>query len=248
VKPAPLVGLCSSYAEGRLVQAAVDSLLGACEHVYVFEGPAGEPIADDVLEQVPASDLAPYADHEHVTVHRNRWRTDARKRQAMLEWAKQDYPGPLWGVIVDADETLVNGEYLADWLAILDWQEQLDETGDTEYVGRPMRIVELDGSLRWVRGRLLRLDRIVEYRVSTSVFLTSQGLYTNAGNVPDSYADWATPRRGYIDGDQMVVRPPIPTEPFLVHRSMLRHPLRRDLRLHKQERDELRAAGMKVDE
>lgn len=239
-----LVGLCSSYAEGELVRGAVRSLLEACDHVYLYEGPAGEPIADEHM--VPATDLGEDLEAYDLTIHYGRWRSDARKRQAMLERVKKDHPGPLWGVIVDADEVLMNGVYLRDWLLRLDYHEDVD--ADAEYLGKPMRIVELDGSVGWVRGRLLRLDRVLEYRVSTSVFNTTQGLFTNAGNVPDSYSDWAVPRRAYLEGDRMVMKPPLPTEPYIVHRSMLRHPLRAGLRMHEQERDELRSAGMKVDE
>ncbi len=238
-----LLGLVSSYLEGELLRGAVESLLEArCDQVLCLEGPAGEPIEADV----PASDLGA-ALERRVTLRSGRWRTDARKRQAMLEWAHaQKVEGEtLWGVIVDADEVLVNGRYLRDWLLRLDYHEQLNP--EAQYLGRPLRLMELDGSLAWLRGRLLRLDRITKYKVSTSVFETTQGLYTNAGNLEDSYTDWARPRAVYLEGDRMVVRPPLPTEPFLVHRSLLRHPLRSGLRMHEQERSELLAAGMKVD-
>jgi hypothetical protein len=255
-----IVGLCSSYLEGRLVQGAVRGLLDACELVYVLEGPAGEPLDADV----PATELGELELDPRVVAHSGRWRTDARKRQAMLEWAqarhrKQAPDETLWGVIVDADEVLFNGPYLPDWLLRLDYHEQV--TPDAEYLGRPMRIVELDGSVAWVRGRLLRLDRIRDYKVSTSVFRTADGAtYTGAGNVPDWVDDWARPRSAYFaekpDGagpagveripGRMLVQPPIPTEPFLVHRSMLRHPLRSGLRMNEQERRELILAGMPV--
>lgn len=240
-----LVGLCSTYLEGELAKLAIRSLEDACcDHIYMFEGPAGDPLEADV----PAT--APGHLTSFTTYHEGRWRTDARKRQAMLERAKQDFPGPLWGVIVDGDEVLENARYLRDWLQRLDYHEQVDP--DAKYVGRPMRLIEPDGSVTWVRGRLLRLDRILEYKISTSVFTTTvdQGdgskLYTGGGNTPDLFSEWEAPRRAAIEQDRMMVTPPIPGEPFLVHRSILRHPLRSGLRLHEQERRELEAAGMKV--
>ena len=243
-----LVGLISAYKEGELVRQAVASTLRACERVYVCEGPAGDPIDDD---RVPDSDLGGLESDERVTVSVGRWRTDARKRQAMLESVQRDYgtDRSVWGVIVDADEVLWHGEYLRDWLLRLDYTEQLDETGGSRYLGRPLRLVELDGSVSWARGRLLRLDRMRRYRVSTSVFEHADGLYTGAGNVPDYLNDWAAPRSVYLEGDnpRMMVMPPLPTEPFLVHRSILRHPLRAGLRLHEQERAELLRAGMPVE-
>lgn len=234
-----LVGLVSSYKEGRLVQGAIRSALTACEHVFVLEGPAGEPLDADV----PATDLGPFADDPRVTYREGRWRTDGRKRQAMLEWSRRFEP-PVWGVIVDADEVLMNGEYLHDWLLRLEYAEQADPAN--RYLGRPMRIMELDGSLAWVRGRLLRLDRIQKYEVSTSVFVNELGIRHGEGNVIDKFSDWQRPRMKYIEDDRMLVMPPLPTEPFLVHRSMLRHPSRSGLRLHEQEKEELIRAGLPV--
>lgn len=234
-----LVGLVSAYKEGRLVQGAIRSALTACDHVFVLEGPAGEPLDADV----PPTDLGPFADDPRVTYREGRWRTDSRKRQAMLEWSRRFEP-PVWGVIVDADEVLMHGEYLHDWLLRLEYAEQCDP--EARYLGRPMRIMELDGSLAWVRGRLLRLDRIQKYEVSTSVFVNELGIRHGEGNVIDKFSDWQRPRMTYIEEDRMLVMPPLPTEPFLVHRSMLRHPLRSGLRLHEQEKAELIRAGLPV--
>ena len=234
-----LVGLVSSYREGGLVQGAIRSALDACDHVFVLEGAAGAPIEADV----PATDLGVFSDDPRVTYREGRWRTDGRKRQAMLEWSRQFAP-PVWGVIVDADEILMNGLYLRDWLQRLEWHEEVNP--EARYLGRPMRIMELDGSLAWVRGRLLRLDRIQKYEVSTSVFVNDRGIRHGEGNVPDRFSEWQTPRMKYIEDDVMLAMPPLPTEPFLVHRSMLRHPLRSGLRLHEQERDELVRAGLPV--
>jgi hypothetical protein len=47
----------------------------------------------------------------------------------------------------------------------------------------------------------------------------------------------------YKDG-QVFVGPPMPGEPFILHRPLLRHPLRRGHRLHEQERVELEKAGL----
>lgn len=239
-----IVGLISSYREGPLVQAAVASTLEACDEVLVMEGPAGDPLEADV----PETDLGPHADDPRVTFREGRWRTDARKRQAMLEWTRKFDP-PVWGMIVDADEALINGRFLPHWVRRLDWHEQVNE--DAEYIGRPLRLIEADGAVSWVRGRLLRMDRLVEYKVSTSVFTvrTSEGIvpYKGGGNEPDKFSDWETPRTPYIEKDRMLVMPPLPMEPHLVHLSLLRHPLRSDLRMHQQEREQLILAGLPVD-
>lgn len=230
-----ILGMCSSYMEGALVQGAIRSLLTACDHVLVMEGPAGPPV-----EGCPPSELGlPY---NRVTIQEGRWRTDARKRQAMLEWAQRwhtDPHVPLWGVIVDADEVLFNGEYVRDWLQALVWAEEADPTRQTEFLGKPLRLIELDGGVSWARARLLRLDRIRTYEVSTSMFTNHRGIRHGEGNVPDKYSEWAEPRASYFEGDVMLCHPPIPGEPHLLHRSGLRHPARRGVRMHEQEASEL---------
>lgn len=238
-----IVGLCSSYKEGPLVQAAIGSLLEACDEVLLMEGPAGEPLT----EPVPETDLGPFANFPHLTLRDGRWRTDARKRQAMLEWTRQFDP-PVWGMIVDADEALCNGLFLQHWVRRLDWHEEVNP--DVEYVGRPLRIIEADGAVGWVRGRLLRMDRLVEYKVSTSVFTVKGSLepYKGGGNTPDMIEDWIKPRTPYFEKGQMCLDPPLPMEPYLVHLSILRHPWRTGLRLHEQEKRELALAGIGTEE
>src|SRR5579875_3415187 len=125
-----VVGLVSSYREGRLVQGAIRSLERVdLDDLLVYEGPAGE--IPDGIEQAPASELPPSGrraleDLEPGTrirrvrggrVHRGQWRSDARKRNAMLAEAKRrNGNGPLWGVWLDGDELLAHGEYLRDRL------------------------------------------------------------------------------------------------------------------------------------
>ncbi len=229
--------MISSYMEGPLVQDAIRSVIPAVNHTLVMEGPAGPDITG-----CPESDFGePRSWRGEVTLRSGRWRTDGRKRQAMLEWAhawhKRTHPGtPLWGVIVDADEVLVNGEHVRAWLQRLVWEE---EVNGGEFLGKPLRIVELDGNVSWARARLMRLDRIKQYEVSTSVFRNHYGHRMGEGNVPDSYEDWATPRLPYFEQGVMLQHPPISCEPHLVHRSGLRHPLRSGARMHEQEAHEI---------
>lgn len=238
-----LVGMVSSYLEGWLVQEAVRSLLEAVDHVYVCEGPAGDPIT----AEVPPTDLGELARDPAVSVWEGRWRTDARKRTTMIERARGDHarsrhepPGaptrPLWGLWLDGDEVLFHGRFLRDWLQVLAWKEELDQV--EPYLGRPIRIVELDGSVGWTRGKVVRLDLIRRYEVSAALFVNEHGVVQGAGNHPDSYLDWRIPREPYFASGQIVIPPPIPGEPFILHRSALRHPVRAGNRLHRQEAEE----------
>lgn len=141
---------------------------------------------------------------------------------------------PLWGIWLDGDEVLFNGRYVRDWLQMLAWREELNPAGDP-FLGRPIRIVELDGSVGWTSNSIVRIDLIRSYDVSAATFTNEKGVLQGAGNIPDSYSDWATPRTPYFERDQMLIQPPIPGEPFVLHRSALRHPLRAGLRMHHQE-------------
>lgn len=230
-----LVGLVSSYLEGRLIRGAVGSLVTACDAVYVFEGPAGDPIE----AAVPPTDLGALAALENVHVHEGRWRTDARKRSDILARVKPRHEAPVWGIWVDGDEVLFNADYLRDWLQILQWHDELN--GGEPHLGRPIRVVELDGSVGWMRGRVIRLDLVERYEISNAMFVNAHGFVQGAGHVPDSYSDWRLPRQPYWDGDQVVMPPPISGEPHVLHRSVLRHPLRAGNRMHQQEAEQIAA-------
>jgi hypothetical protein len=238
-----LVGLVSSYKEGGLVTAAIESALGACDKVFVFEGPAGAPLGDDV----PDSEIGIRGwDSSYPYVRRwGEWKTDAAKRTAMVKATRGLGAGPIWGVWVDGDEVLVNGRYLRDELQHLVWQDEL--SGETT-AGRPLRLVEMDGSVAVCRAKCVRVDLIESYIVSSSGIRFKSGatmIDRAEGNLPQKVSEWwSAERREALSEDRLMLGPPLPCEPFLYHRSLLRHPLRRGLRLHEQEADELRKMGV----
>lgn len=246
-----LVGLCSSYREGPLVQGAVRSLLAACDRVVVFEGPAGPPLDEDV----PDSDFSPWGElgddwiDEDVplTIRRGEWKTDANKRTAMIK-SLRPMNEPTWGVWIDGDEVLCNPEYMRDWLNFADWREQ--ETG-VQNMGWPLKIVEMDGSIAVVQAKVLRVDRIDSYAVSSSVFVNTMGVLEGRGNYRAHISEFGTHIHlmGLDDPETAYLFhwPPLPCEPYIMHRSALRHPRRSGLRLHEQEAAEIeiaKAAGL----
>jgi len=265
-----IVGLCSSYKEGPLVQAAIRSLLVACDRVVVFEGPAGPPLEEDV----PESNFTPWVltgsdkvIDPRVTFRRGEWKTDAKKRTAMIEYlrpwmreGKANWTGnsfarfpledgpPIWGVWIDGDEVLCNPEYMRDWLNFADWKEE--ETG-VKNLGWPLKIVEMDGSIAVVQAKVLRVDRIDSYSVSSSVFTNAMGVLEGRGNYRAHITEFGTDvhLRQLADPDEgwLFHWPPLPCEPYIMHRSKLRHPRRSGLRLHEQEAEEIvkaKAAGL----
>jgi hypothetical protein len=232
-----VVGLVSSYREGALVRAAARSLLKvSLDRLYVFEGPAGDPLEADV----PESELDALEGRPDVVLHRGRWRTDARKRNEMLQRAKRDFPGgALWGVIVDGDEVLMNGEYLRDKLQTVLWE---DEARSEPWLKVPLPLVEHEGSMSTITARVLRLDLIRSVDVSTSVMTRTDGVQVGLGNQPVPSSIFVDAWCRAIDAGKTIAWPPFPCEPYLVHRSHLRHPLRRGLRMSVQEQAELAKA------
>lgn len=248
-----LLALISSYKEGTLIRGAINSALKAVEEVIVFEGPAGPPLEADCPETDPGFL------RELVTWREGTWRTDAEKRTAMIA-ATRGYEKPTWGVMVDGDEILINGEYLRDEIQALAWEEEVNPDADP-YLGWPMNIVERDGNVASCRAKVLRLDLIDSYSVSSSVFKTAVGTTHGEGNVqvklselPQSIAlqrlverienSVGTQKQQLVElaqeiSDRLVLAPPLPGEPHLVHRSHLRHPNRRGLRMHEQEAVEI---------
>ena len=242
--------MVSTYREGNLARAAIRSVLEVeLDALYVFEGPAGDPLENE--DELPATWLpaatdtpdgfvAPWPD-TRVIVHRGRWRTDARKRNEMLQRAKADYPdGPLWAVVVDADEVLVNSAYLRDrleWILANDQHRGASiATPDNPPMARwPLRLIEHEGSISLITARVFRADLLRSIDHSSSVVTNVAGVRDGWGNHAEVSKVWIELWLAAIDKGAMIAWPPLPCEPCLVHRSNLRHPGRARLRMSDQE-------------
>lgn len=241
-----VVGMVSSYREGRLAAAAIDSLRAVgLDRLYIYEGPAGPPLETEAAipeTQFPAwvyeseaMSIDRPSRRSGVHVHRGRWRTDARKRNEILQQAKSDFPdGPLWAVVVDADEVLVNGAYLRDRLEWILWQDAL-KPDQPPYARWPLRLVEHDGSISLIGARVFRADLLRSIDHSSSLVTNERGVQEGWGNEGEMSAVWIEGWMRAVDAGHMIAWPPLPCEPHLVHRSNLRHPLRAGLRMSEQE-------------
>jgi hypothetical protein len=233
-----LVSLLSTYREGPLAHEAIRSALEAePDRCLVFEGPAGKPIPE-----APATDFTRWTRTGKVIVREGEWRADAEKRTAMVELVRaMELPPPVFGVWVDGDEVLVNGRYLRDILQALAWEDEargatLTDPDNLPIMGRPIRIIEPSGLIISCRAKVIRLDLVKRYVVSSSVVETVLGGYMGEGNKPDSLSKWFDEREPFAEKDYaFYAHPPLPCEPFLVHRSWLRHPSRRPVRMSDQE-------------
>jgi hypothetical protein len=244
-----IVALISTYLEGRQAQHAVRSALAACDRVIVVEGQAGPALPD--AGKVPPTDLGGYS--RRVNYHAGRWRSDAEKRTAMLEHIRH-LQAPVWVLWLDGDEMLVNGEYLRDWVEHIQWRDELEraewikvaptrdlieQNAPAPTMRIPLRLVELDGSISMSYVKLVRGDLVKSYDLSIANLINSAGIAEQAGNLHEHISGWmaAHPRAG--EGYLYWPPGPGPLDPFIVHRSLLRHPLRAGLRMNEQEAAEI---------
>ncbi len=263
-----VVGLVSTYREGRLARAAIQSVLQVgLDCLYIYEGPAGDPLPNESelpetwLPEEKLSERGAAGgpdDSARVVIHRGRWRSDGRKRNEMLQRVKTDYGDDIvWAVTVDADEVLLGAEYLRDRL---DWIEQSNAhrgasiaTPDNPPLSRwPLRLIEHEGSMSVITARVYRADLLRSIDHSTSIVTNVAGVREGWGNYADTSKVWIELWLAAIDRGAMVAWPPLPCEPAILHRSNLRNPARAGLRMSDQETrefaraqaDEARAADL----
>lgn len=212
----PVVGLMSTFREGRLALAAVDSLLRCCDTVFALEGPIGDtdPQAGEETMFWRGRKVPPGIVVKHL---REPSASDAAKRTMLLDWAKEKTGGPFWGVVLDGDEVLLWPELLPDYL----WRaEHADEPG-----GVALRVCEADGQVYESSARAMRFDRVRRYVLSGYQMELESGVVATFPLVPAK-------------------RPPIMGEPHILHRAYLRPPKRNDgARLSAAERDDLVSLG-----
>lgn len=213
-----IVGLVSSFREGPLLASAVRSL-AALDHVLVFEGP--------VEGNEPAGPASVIPRENRVTVIEGAWETDAAKRTAMVAWVQVfgrclDEEGT-WGLWLDGDELLLWGEYLKDWLAAAVDEAQTD--AENPVIGWPLSLVEMDSSVTWCMGKLVRVDQVRRYLVSSSYLELLNGRRVTVGNVPAWTPTGGPQQFTGLQGESRPhwrARPPLQGEPHLLHRWKLR--------------------------
>jgi hypothetical protein len=142
-------------------------------------------------------------------------------------------------VILDGDELLLHGDVLPEYFDAI----------PADSLGFSLHLVELDGSCSYIPNRLLRLDVIERWVISSYAFVVN-GVTVSKPNVkildagePDS-AELVD-----VSGARRQKRRPLAGEPHILHRSVLRHPDRQQLRRqHEEEADRFTelAAGQPV--
>lgn len=202
------------------------------DEVFVFEGPV------DREKKLPTQSLSMNQfgiyDIEGPKYFSGGWTSDAEKRTDILREA-QAWNCDGWALWLDSDEILLYGEYLHEWCERADL-----ETGTG---GTAIRIVEYDGSVAQCYGKLIKLDSIHKYIMSSYEVELSNGITVALPNVPICSAG-GIPIGEIKDRDDPLLalnRPPVIGEPHLLHRHGLRDPERKALRLHEKEAEDFQS-------
>lgn len=208
-----VVCLISSYREGKLIRGTVYSALIAAYDVIVFDGKT-KPGAEIRGEE---TNLGYHEHSARVKVVREDWPNEHTKRTAMLNMAREIHPlKDFWILTLDADEILVWGEYLMDWLNVL--QPGYPEPGENVVPIKRTEAAWTDtGFLSDVApSRLIHSSMVKEYLVSCWRILTPDDKVFEAGH-------YRAPRQ------------PMYGEPHIHHRPYLRRIERAAYREHKSE-------------
>lgn len=211
----PIVALIAGHKEGSLIQGAIRSALKAQPHfVIVYDC----PVTGVKVEGEPTNLGKSYT--RYLSLKDHEFPTQYDMRNAMLGEARRKMRGhPFWTLILDADEVLVWGEYLPDWLGQLKpgyphSMENLIPLKLTGFVN--------DVAMK-VPSRVVHSSLIDEYLCGCWVFSDASG---NVGVL------------GHTESEFM----PAQGEPHIHHRHHMRRPERKSTRLSGQsEEDEFKA-------
>lgn len=220
----PIVCLVSTYREGNLARGAIRSALKATQNIIVFEGLTE-------TEHING-DPTIFGNYKKYLKSTANWKSESDKRTAMLKYAKRHYGSNFWCLLVDADEILVWGEYLQDWLHVLSPGPGSDEN-----------IVPIKVTEGTIRTTEIELEGEQKVEIPMGVWTDIGPSHLYHASIIDHYVvgawQFATPdgRVGVLDR-KPAMRPPMMGEPHIHHRSYLRRGDRKEFRAsgHEEQR------------
>lgn len=233
-----IVALISTYQEEELIASVIRSAIHL-DGIIVADGTtdSGKATANRNRYTVGGEfeeafrkrvGLKDFYDFQYLCGH---WNSDAHKRTEMMDFAKGQLIGKEsdWALWLDGDEVLLWGQYLHDHCSRAD---HVTGTG-----GTTLKIVEYDGSVAECFGKLIKLDAVKRYIMSSYEIELSNGMTVALPNVPLCTAG-GLPIGNITSPDDPLLaknRPPLQGEPHLLHRHGLRSPEREALRMHDTE-------------
>lgn len=223
----PIVCLISSYREGELIQGAIRSASACADRIIVWEGATNAKASPTAGEKTKLGPMQLEVNDFHSGI----WPDESAKRNAMLELARKWMKGkPFWILTLDADEILLWGEYLGDWLNAL---RPGYPRSDQNVAPLKLTVPGFDDETKNGPVTYIQPSRLVH---SSLV-----GRYTNGLVLAE------TPDGAKLDfSAYRSENPPVFGEPHIHHRYYLRRPDRAAMRGTVLERDELERSGISV--
>jgi hypothetical protein len=148
----------------------------------------------------------------------------------MLEFTRR-YAPPVWGVYLDADEVLIDGQWVPDLIYAAEQQTQ-DAGNSTAAI--PLAISEIDASVGRVH-RIIRLDLLERHVLSMSQWKFFSSEIIAVFPVVPVWRPGDPIAADDIDGYR---GPIISGTPHIHHRAYYRPPVRSEFRLHQAEMEE----------
>jgi hypothetical protein len=246
-----IVALVSTFDEDEIIVSCLSSAK-MLDGIIVFDGTtSSDKVTEHRNRYVVEGDFGeafrrkfPYLNWEGIDLVyvSGSWKSDAHKRTEMMDFAKHAQGHEDWALWLDGDEVLLWGQYLHDHCTRAD---HVTGTG-----GTTLKIVEYDGSVAECFGKLIKLDAVKRYIMSSYEIELSNGMTVALPNVPLCTAG-GLPIGNITSPDDPLLaknRPPLQGEPHLLHRHGLRSPEREALRMHDTEgesfSDLVKSAGL----
>lgn len=211
----PILVLISSYKEGTLIQGAIRSALQIRNaYVLIAEGPTeGVTVEGDETSFGWEAVEWPNYECEGVRVFytRGTWPNERGKRNTLMAMAR-GY-GDCWFFPLDADEIIVWGEHIPDFLSQL--RPGYPNSGENLVKLKLTEMSELNEHGNFstrMAPRIIHSTMIAEYMVAGYMAKTPDNLFLYLGHEETEY-------------------PPALGEPHIHHRPYLRRPERKVLRL-----------------
>lgn len=224
----PICCLISSYREGELIQGAIYSASACADRIIVWEGSTNAKASPTAGERTKIGRQQLEVDQLHSGI----WRDEASKRNEMLQAARDHYRKPFWILTLDADEILLWGEYLGDWLNAL---RPGYPRSDQNVAPLKLTVPGFDDETKNGPVTYVQPSRLVHSSLI--------GGYTNGLVLATTPSGDKLDFSAYRSGN-----PPVFGEPHIHHRYYLRRPDRAKMRGTALERDELQRSGISVQE
>jgi hypothetical protein len=169
-----IVCLIATWRDGTLLAKACASAAPYVDKVIVLDGGYQGVVQEHQAWSTDEEMLAAHGVDEkvHIAQLEGLWSDEVEKRNALLDLgrltAEAEEDEPIWALVLDADEELVNGDELAEWIERA-WPASGQAIG---VIG--LQRIEPDGDSYWAPSRLFHLTASTKYAGPSHVLTSDE--------------------------------------------------------------------------